>query len=43
MLGVFRRSGCQMTSHLDEGAFEVKLLFAPERRQHTLPTKRVPG
>jgi hypothetical protein len=29
MLAVFRRSGCQMTSRLLDGAFEVQLLFAP--------------
>jgi GNAT superfamily N-acetyltransferase len=27
MLAVFRRSGCQMTSRLVDGAFEVQLLF----------------
>jgi acyl-CoA hydrolase len=37
MLGVFRRSGCEVTSHLDEGVFEVKLLFAAERRQRGAP------
>jgi hypothetical protein len=31
MLAVFRRSGCQMTSRLVDGAFEVQLLFAPRR------------
>ena len=29
MLAVFRRSGCQMTSRLVDGAFEVQLLFPP--------------
>lgn len=31
MLAVFRRSGLQMESHLDSGAFEITLLFDQER------------
>jgi acyl-CoA hydrolase/RimJ/RimL family protein N-acetyltransferase len=29
MLAVFRRAGCDMTTHLVEGAYEVQMLFPP--------------
>jgi acyl-CoA hydrolase/RimJ/RimL family protein N-acetyltransferase len=43
MLAVFRRSGCQVTSGLADGVFEIRLLFdAPPRAEEVKAARRAP-